>query len=49
MEESMDRQALQLISDLCGEDEKKWKEVEETAISSLITRKKLWDMILEKL
>ena len=27
---------LQLISDLCGEDEKKWREVEETAISSLI-------------
>ena len=41
--------ALQLISDLCGEDEKKWKEVEETAISSLIARKKLWDMVLEKL
>ena len=41
--------ALQLISDLCGEDEKKWREVEETAISSLIARKKLWDMILEKL
>ena len=41
--------ALQLISDLCGEDEKKWKEAEETAVSSLIARKKLWDMVLEKL
>ena len=41
--------ALQLISDLCGEDEKKWKEVEETAISSLIARKSLWDSILSQL
>ena len=41
--------ALQLISDLCREDEKKWREVEETAISSLIARKNLWDMVLEKL
>ena len=41
--------ALQLISDLCGQDEKKWKEVEETAISSLIARKKLWDSILSQL
>ena len=41
--------ALQLISDLCGEDEKKWKEVEETAISSLIARKRLWDSILSQL
>ena len=41
--------ALQLISDLCGEDEKKWKEVEETAISSLVARKRLWDSILSQL
>ena len=41
--------ALQLISDLCGQDEKKWKEVEETAISSLIARKRLWDSILSQL
>ena len=44
----MDRLALQLISDLCGEDEKKWREVEET-YQFLNYRKKLWDMILEKL
>ena len=41
--------ALQLVSDLCGDDEKKWKEVEETAISCLIARKKLWDVVVTKL
>ena len=41
--------ALQLISDLCGNNERKWKEVEETAIISLIARKKLWDAIFSKL
>ena len=41
--------ALQLISNLCGEDEQKWKEVEETAIASLIARKKLWDVVLTQL
>lgn len=41
--------ALQLISDLCGEDETKWKEVEETAIKSLVARKKLWDAVLNSL
>ena len=41
--------ALQLISDLCGQDDKKWKEVEEVAINSLIARKRLWDSILFQL
>lgn len=41
--------ALQLISDLCGDDEIKWREVEETAIDCLIARKKLWDIVLSKL
>lgn len=41
--------ALQLISDLCGDDKIKWKEVEETAICCLIARKKLWDIVLSKL
>ena len=39
--------AFQLISDLCGEDDQKWKDVEETAITCLIAREKLWDAILE--
>lgn len=41
--------ALQLIADLCGGDETKWKEVEETSITSLIARKKLWDVVLSEL
>ena len=41
--------ALKLICDLCGDDSKKWLEVEETAIACLIARKKLWDVILAKL
>ena len=41
--------ALQLISDLCGENEKKWKEAEEAAILSLTARKNLWDAICSKL
>ena len=41
--------ALELISNLCGDDNNKWKEVEETAIACLIARKKLWDSILVNL
>jgi len=41
--------ALQLVSDLCNNDNVKWKEVEETAITSLIARKKLWDAICMQL
>ena len=32
--------ALELISNLCGDDDNKWKEVEETAIACLVARKK---------
>ena len=41
--------ALELISDLCGDDNKKWEEVEETAIICLVARKKLWDTVLSKI
>ena len=41
--------ALELISNLCGDDDNKWKEVEETAIACLVARKKLWDSILADL
>ena len=41
--------ALELISNLCGDDDDKWNEVEETAIACLVARKKLWDSILADL
>jgi hypothetical protein len=41
--------ALELISNLCGDDDNKWREVEETAIACLVARKKLWDSILSDL
>ena len=41
--------ALQLISDLCGNDDEKWAEVEKTAISCLTARKKLWDIVVDNL
>lgn len=41
--------ALELISNLCGDDDNKWKEVEETAITCLVARKRLWDSILANL
>jgi len=41
--------ALELICSLCGDDEQKWREVEETAILCLKARKKLWDLILENI
>jgi len=41
--------ALQLITDLCGDDKKKWKEVEQTAKDCLVARKELWDEVLSNL
>ena len=41
--------ALELISSLCGDDKQKWKEVEETAITCLMARKELWDLVLKRL
>ncbi|MGJ8665659.1 MAG: DUF3050 domain-containing protein [Patiriisocius sp.] len=37
--------ALEMISQLCGTDETKWKEVETTSIEALKARKTLWDGI----
>ena len=37
--------ALELICNLCGDDEKKWNEVQEVAIKCLKARKLLWDKI----
>ena len=41
--------ALELISNLCGGNKQKWKEVEETAIACLAARKKLWDLVLKEI
>ena len=41
--------ALQLITDLCGDDRQKWKEVEQTAKDCLMARKALWDVVLSNL
>jgi hypothetical protein len=37
--------SLQMVSNLCGDDKTKWKEVEDVAIKSLEKRIALWDAI----
>lgn len=37
--------AMQMIEELCGEDENKWKEVEEVSVYALEKRIALWDAI----
>jgi hypothetical protein len=37
--------ALEMIEDLCGEDEELWAEVEQLSIESLKKRKMLWDEV----
>jgi hypothetical protein len=39
--------ATRLVQSLCGSDESSWKVVEETAVSCLMARQKLWDGIYE--
>jgi hypothetical protein len=41
--------AMQMITELCQDDEHKWKEVEETSIQALEKRIGLWDAIEEKI
>jgi hypothetical protein len=38
--------AMQMLADLCGEDEAKWRECEETVNAALAARTRLWDGIL---
>lgn len=41
--------AIQMIVELCGSDEQKWIEAEDTAIEALTARLKLWDGIATQL
>jgi hypothetical protein len=41
--------AMQMLADLCGEDDDKWAECEETINLALAARTLLWDGILEKI
>jgi len=41
--------AMQMLADLCGDDDAKWTECEETIISALAARTKLWDGIFAEI
>ena len=48
-EEEHTPMAMQMLADLCGDDEDKWRECEETVTAALGARARLWDGILERL
>ena len=37
--------AMQMLADLCGDDDEKWRQCEETVTTALATRTRLWDGI----
>ncbi|HEU5469115.1 MAG TPA: DUF3050 domain-containing protein [Actinophytocola sp.] len=39
--------AMQMLADLCGEDEEKWQSCADTVNTALAARTRLWDAILE--
>lgn len=41
--------AMQMLADLCGDDQDKWRECEETINAALDARVRLWDGILEEI
>lgn len=41
--------AMKMITELCGDSEKKWQEMEEVSIEALEKRIKLWDAIEEQI
>jgi len=38
--------AMQMLADLCGDDERKWEECASTVNQALAARYRLWDGIL---
>ena len=44
-EETHSPMAMQMIEELCGEDERKWEDAKQVAINSLKARIVLWDGI----
>jgi hypothetical protein len=40
--------AMQMVSELCGDDQLKWEQATEAAVESLTVRKRLWDALLAK-
>ncbi|AEA44548.1 DUF3050 domain-containing protein [Fluviicola taffensis] len=41
--------ALQMVSELCGDDAEKWKEAEKYSLKSLEMRKHLWDGVFDEI
>ena len=41
--------AMQMITELAGEDEQKWEEMQDVALQALQVRSKLWDAIADKI
>jgi hypothetical protein len=39
--------AMQMLADLCGEDDEKWAQCADTVNTALTARTRLWDGILE--
>ncbi len=40
--------AMQMISELAGDDDKKWQEMQDIALQALQVRSKLWDAIADR-
>jgi hypothetical protein len=41
--------ALRMVAELCGDDPRKWREAEETAVFAVESRLRLWDGILKQI
>ena len=41
--------AMQMVTELCGDSEQKWKEVEEVSVRALEKRIGLWNAIEEQM